>query len=111
MVSTCKHPLKRRNGKQAKDAERLGPKREWRWQGSCSLSPREQPASRRKGGTFPTLAEERNVVSPYFSWQQESNPQGKPTGMWVQEDGPTLQIGSSWPLLALHLGIPAMHPL
>ena len=40
-----------------------------------------------KGWTYPTLALERNMVSPYLSRHRESNSQGKLIEVWVQEGG------------------------
>jgi hypothetical protein len=40
-----------------------------------------------KGWTYPTLALERNMVSPYLSRHRESNSRGKLIEVWVQEGG------------------------
>jgi RNA-directed DNA polymerase len=50
-----------------------------------------------KGWTSPTLAWKRTRASPYLSRHRESDPQGKPTEVWVQErgksEGPSVMEG------------------
>ncbi|HRQ41956.1 MAG TPA: hypothetical protein PLD25_28895 [Chloroflexota bacterium] len=48
---------------------------------------RRRRATGGQGGTYPIPVIKRNVVSPYPPWQQESQPQGKPKGVRVKEDG------------------------
>ena len=85
MVNKCELSANRRHLQQAKDADRLEPKGKWSVQGlKPSLSWTND--HRRIERAFPTLADNRNTVSPYRSlW--EDKPQGKFIAVRVEDEG------------------------
>jgi len=67
MVNICEVSQKRRDKRQAKDAERLGPKGTKFGAMGQAIPRREHSDFRRKEATVPTLFRLRNMVSPYSS--------------------------------------------
>ena len=85
MVNKCELSMNRRHLQQAKDADRLGPKGTWSAQG-LTLSLSWTNDHRRIEGTFSTLADKRNTVSPYRSlWEDE--PRGESIAVRVEDEG------------------------
>jgi hypothetical protein len=63
------------------------PKRDWSRYRSCSLSYREQKGSRRKGMDLTHSGIGTKHGKPISPPARESDPQGQPMEMWVQERG------------------------
>lgn len=87
--------VKRRKVKQAKGADRLGPKGKWAGSGVfCSPDAEADPAAERQYLTHPMVSK-RNVVSPNAPQSWERKPQGDPMRVRVKEDGKS----EGWPVM------------